>query len=297
MDLDLTRIFVKVIQNGSFTKAAEQLRVPKSTVSKSVARLESETNTKLILRTTRNLTLTAAGRVFYESCLGPIQILEEAQKSLDGQDSVISGVVRLTAPEDLGSQVIAPLIAELTAKHRALRFDLLYTDQVVDLVRGGFDLAVRIGRLNESSFKVKKIGDNVLVTAASPKYLKAHDKIVKPQDLTLHDCLSLSYRQLSTKWILKSGKSVVKVPVLSRIISNQMTSLVNATIAGAGVALIPSHLAQPAIDSGKLIRVLPDWSSPGLAVSLISPLAASSSARLKVTVDHLFPALQKALSL
>src|SRR4051812_36061970 len=110
MDLELTRYFVKVVQNGSFSRAADLLKLPKSTVSKAITRLEHDTGTKLLLRTTRSLTLTAAGRAFYDTCLGPVHILEDAQKSLYGQDSILSGTLKITAPEDLGAHVISPAV-------------------------------------------------------------------------------------------------------------------------------------------------------------------------------------------
>lgn len=129
--IELTRIFVKVIQHGSFSKAADSLKIPKSTVSKAISRLERETGTKLLLRTTRSQTLTASGRAFYETCLEPLQILEDAQKSLFGKDAIIAGKIRITAPEDLGTHVIAPIIGELSQSYDKLFFELLYLNKVV----------------------------------------------------------------------------------------------------------------------------------------------------------------------
>lgn len=295
MDLDLIRIFVKVSQNGSFSKAADLLKLPKSTVSKAITRLEKETGTKLLLRTTRSLSLTAAGRVFYDTSLGPLQILEDAQKSLYGGDSILSGHVRITAPEDLGSHTIAPAIAELTSKHSALSFELQYTDELIDLVKDGFDIAVRIGRVNESSFKVKKAGDVSLVLVASPKYLSTKEKIRTPRDLENHDCLTYSDQSFS-RWTLRSGKGTMHIPIKARIASNQMSSLLKMALSHGGIALIPKYLCELELQSGKLIHVLPDWSSPGFPVSIISPLASTSSARLKITIDRILLALQKSLS-
>ena len=297
MELELTRIFVKVVQQGSFSRAAEMLKLPKSTVSKAVTRLESETGTKLLLRTTRSLTLTAAGRAFYDACVGPVQVLEDARKSLNGADSILTGTVRITAPEDLGSQVIAPAIGELTRKHPGLTFELSYTDEVVDLVKDGFDLAVRLGRLRDTRFRAKKLGEVVLVAVASPIYLEKAPKIRGPRDLESHDCLSLSLRSSgSTRWQLRSKKETVTVDLNSRITSNQMTSLMRSAIAGAGVALVPYFLCKPEIEAGRLARVCLDWASPGIPAHLLSPLSTASSARLKLAAEHLSSALQTVLS-
>jgi LysR family transcriptional regulator, regulator for bpeEF and oprC len=296
MSLDLVRIFVKVVQSGSFSKAGLHLRLPKSTVSKSVAKLERETGTKLLLRTTRSLTLTAAGRAFYESCLGPMNSIEEAQRSLQGQDSMLHGTLKITAPEDLGNEVIAPAVAKLARRHPSLRFELLFTDEVVDLVEQGFDLAVRIGKLGVSGLKAKKIGEVTLVPVAAPSYLKSREKIEKPRDLLNHDCLSLYARAASAEWTLRSARETVRVPVQTRITANQMSSLLRAATAGAGVAFVPSYFCRRELESGKLERVLPAWTGESLGVSLVSPLSISSAARLKLVGEFLFTEVQKGLA-
>ncbi|MCO5142993.1 MAG: LysR family transcriptional regulator [Oligoflexia bacterium] len=297
MDLNLSKIFVKVIQNGSFSRAAEQLRIPKSTVSKAVTKLEQETGTSLLLRTTRSLTLTPAGKIFYDTCIGPIQTLEDAQKSLHGQDSILSGTIRITAPEDLGNEVIAPTIGKLIKTHSALNFEINYTDEVVDLIKDGFDLAIRIGKLAESGLKSKKIGEVTLIHVASPEYLRKHQKIQNPQDLSKHNCMFINVRSSSVEWTLRSENKHEKIKVQPRIISNQMSSLIRAASAGAGVAFVPCFLCKRELESGELVRVLPNWSSGGVRVSLLSPLSLSSSVRLKLVSDLLIKEIQQALSL
>lgn len=296
MELELSRIFVKVVQNGSFSRAAEALRLPKSTVSKAVSRLEGETGTKLLLRTTRSLTLTQAGRVFFEASLQPILQLEDARKSLYGKDSILTGTLKLTAPEDLGSYVIAPAIAELSRRHPSLSFELRYTNEVLDLVRDGFDIAVRIGRLNESRLKAKRAGEVVLIPVASPKYLKDKDTIRQPADLKHHDCLTLNYRDTIERWTMRSSQGSTSVEVKAKITCNQMTSLLHMALAGGGVALVPSYICARALAAGKLVRLLPAWSTAALNVSILTPLAPSASARLKITVDHLHTALTRSLT-
>lgn len=293
INLDLTKIFVKVARFSSFTLAAENLGLPKSTVSKAVTRLERETGTKLIVRTTRRLTLTAAGRAYYDSCTGPIQILEDAHKSLRGRDTMLSGVIKLTAPEDLGSAVISPALARLAQSHAGLAFNLVYTDEIVDLVEEGFDLAFRIGKLSESSLKARRIGEIVLTLVASPDYIKRAGKLQHPSDLKNHSCLGINARRF--EWQLKSGREKADIVIAPRISSNQMSSLLQAAIAGAGIALVPHFLSRVARDDGLVVPVLPDWKSTAFTVSLVSPLPLSSSARIKVTADHLYGEVQRAL--
>lgn len=297
MALDLTRVFVKVVQLGSFSKAAQLLKLPKSTVSKHISRPETETGTKLLLRTTRSLSLTPAGRAFYDATLGPVTALEDAQKSLYGQDSILHGRVKLTAPEDFGSVVIAPIVADLALENPGLAFELQYTDEVLDLVRDGYDLAVRIGKIHESSFKFRRVGEVVLVLVATPGYLKKRKKLEQPENLVDHLCVSLSGRALFEHWTLRSGKTTLRVPIRSRVSSNQMTSLLKIALAGGGIALVPHYLALPYLESRQLVRVLSGWKSPGMPVSVITPLGPSSSARLKLTVDRITTALRTLLIL
>jgi LysR family transcriptional regulator, regulator for bpeEF and oprC len=298
MDLNIVQIFIQVVKSGGFSKAAVSLRLPKSTVSKAVTKLERDSGTKLLIRTTRSHTLTAAGKAFYDSCVGPLELIENAKRSLSGNDSLLTGRVRLTASEDLGSEVIAPAAARLARLHPGLSFELIYTDEILDLVKDGYDLAVRIGRLKESSLKVKKLGEVKLVPVASPSYLKNRAKITKLEDLQLHDCLLLGSRSGgNAHWTLKSNVSAAQVKIQPRVASNQMSSLLKASLAGGGLALVPIFLARPYLDSGELVRVLPKWTSPGLPVSLLSPLPFSSSARLRLTTDFLAAEVETALRL
>ncbi|MBY0316052.1 MAG: LysR family transcriptional regulator [Bdellovibrionales bacterium] len=297
MDLELVHIFIQVIKSGGFSKAADSLKLPKSTVSKAITRLETETGTKLLLRTTRSQTLTASGKAFYDSCVGPLEAIENAQKSLYGSTSLITGNIKLTAPEDLGSEVIAPAAGLLTQKHPGLTFELIYTDEVLDLVKDGYDLAIRIGKLKESSIKVKKLGDIKLILVASPAYLKKKSKISKLEDLQDHDCLFLGPRSSRGQWVLKANASSVQVSIRPRIVSNQMSSLIKAALAGSGLALVPIFLAAPDLQSQRLVRVLPQWTTPGVPVSLLSPVPFSSSARLRLVTDHITQEVQKALAL
>jgi len=292
MDLELVKIFVKVIQFNSFSKAGENLKLPKSTISKAVTKLELETQTKLLVRTTRSLTLTPAGKKFYETSAPLIQQLEEAHKNLYGHDKTVTGHLKITAPEDLGAFVISPAIAKLSNQLPELSFELEYTNKIVDLVKEGFDLAIRLGKLNESNFKVKRVGEIYLVLVASPAYLKKHEKIRSPEDLKNHICLSYNATSLKDKWTLKSSKKTSKIQIKSNISSNQMSSLLMLARSGAGVALVPHYLCKEYVDSKELVHLLPDWRSPSFTVSIITPLPSNSSYRLKVTVEH----LQKSLS-
>lgn len=292
MELELTRIFVKVVRFGSFAKAADAMKMPRSTVSKSITRMERETGTKLLVRSTRSLTVTEAGRKFYEKSQGLVQQIEDAQKELYGRDNLLSGTIRVTAPEDLGAFVISPALAALSISHPLLKFELLYSDRRIDLIKDGFDLAIRIGRISDSGLKLKRAGEVFLIPVASPEYLKTKPKIKTPRDLSEHNGLSLNSEQTSEKWTLRSGENVVHIPIQSKILCNQMSSLLRMALEHGGIALVPSYICHEYLENGKLVRVLPGWKSTSWPVSILSPLAPSSSARLKVTVDRILEELK-----
>lgn len=293
--IELTRFFVKVVQHGGFTMAAKALRVPKSTISKALTKLEAETGTKLLIRTTRSQTLTAAGRVFYETCLGPIQILEDAQKSLFGQDNIVSGKIKLTAPEDLGNHIITPAIGRLCLKYPKLDFETMYSNELVDLVKDGYDIAVRIGVLRESNLRQRKLGEIEMIPVASPNFIKATGKITAPKDLEKLDGLGLLNNALGIQWVLKNEKRTVTVKLKSRIQCNQMSSIITAALSGAGVALVPSYLVAPWMSSKALIRILPEWRGARLPVSLVSPVSMTSSSRLHILTTELISACRETL--
>lgn len=293
MQIELSQIFVKVIQSGTFSKAAEILKLPKSSVSRAISRLEYETGTKLIIRTTRSLTMTEAGRKYYEECLPAILILEEANKNLQDKDKTISGLVRITAPEDLGVSVVASAIARLSLQYPALTFELSFTDNVVDIVKEGYDVAIRLGKRKDSGLKLKQAGEVILIVVASPKYLKGRSKIINPNDLKEHICLSHFW---SKQWTMKSAKGKADVNVKTKILGNQMLSMIKMAVESCGVAFVPKYLCESYLKTGDLIQVLPEWKSPPIQVSIITPIAPSTAVRIRVTVDAIFEAVTKALN-
>lgn len=294
MHIKLIHYFVEIIKHGSFTKAAESLKIPKSTLSKAVARLEQETGTKLLVRSTRKQTLTAAGRDFYESCLGPIQAIEEAQKALYGQDDAISGTVKITVPEDFEIFVLSSCIQSLCEKYPKLKIVIKSTNDVVDLIGEGYDFAVRIGPLEESNLKVRTIGHIKLVTVVSKTYFEQVE-LNHPDDLNKVRCIGLLSNKPYQTWSLtRNNKTeVIKTPLT--VETNQITSVYKLTLSGAGVSVLPTFLCQRSIDSGELVQVLKEWQYKEVPVSLVSPLSTNHSARLKVVSEEIVATLREAL--
>lgn len=282
MELETTRIFVKVAQQGSFSKAARLLKLPVSTVSRAVKRLEAEIGATLLQRTTRAVRLTPGGKAFFESAVGPIQSLEDARRSLQGADSIVSGSVKLTAPDDLGAYAVTPALAGLLRKHPALNLEFNYTDEVVDLVEGGYDLAVRVGRLTASRFKAVKVGEVALIAVASPGYLAERPRVRTARDFERHELLTFS-------------DDLGQLRKSPRAFGNQMEALVAMSVRGAGIAIVPQFTCQADLERGRLVRVLPDWAMSRLPVSLIMVAEAQMPARVRVVADELIVSLRQAL--
>ena len=270
--------------------------MPKSTVSRAISGLESSTGTKLLIRTTRSVSLTAAGQAFYDACAFSLKTLEEAEKSLRGQDSIIAGKIKLTAPEDLGAHVISPTLAHICRQHPKVTFDISYSNDVIDLVRDGYDLAIRIGKLSPSTHKVRKAGVVSLIMVASPSFLKDSPVLVQPRDLKHHKCLTLNLSSVVTHWVLTQKKSTVSAKIEPTMICNQMTSLVTLAKHGAGIGLVPKYLTKQLCESGELIHVLPEWAQTTHPVSIVSPSSSANSAKVKLCTDMLLNSLGNALS-
>ena len=293
MKIEKIHIFVQVAKYGSFTKAAEHLNLPKSTVSKAITELEKGMGTQLLARTTRQQHLTSEGRFLYESCLGPLETIENVSKALTGNTGIIRGHIKLTAPEDLGVNIIGPTIAKISQQYPELTFELLFTDKLVDLIKNGFDLAIRIGKIKESSLKIKPLGYIEPVLVAAPAYLQDKPKITSVAQLSYLESLGLNTFNSTSIWSFKNKNGISKsVKVQPRIGCNQMSGLLSATLAGGGIALIPRFLCQPHIDQQRLVAILPQWSVTKRPVSLLSPLPFSSSKRLRLVTDELTLALQ-----
>lgn len=290
------RVFVKVVQSGGFSAAAKALDMPTSTVSRTVMRLEEESGTKLLLRTTRSLNPTPAGRLFYENCLDAVQTLEDARGLLNGNDSLAEGLVRITAPEDIGEFIVSSAVGALMRSHPGLLFELEYSDKVVDLVNEGFDLAIRVGKLKPSRLTVKRVGRVSLILVASPSYLEANGTPQSPDDISKHCCISLNSPTLKKHWELKGPEGSQSIAIQPKVLSNQMTGLISIALQGAGLAFVPGFLCQNHLKTGRLIRVLSDWSGEEYPVSIVSTQGKSKAVRLKIVTERLAKEISKRLS-
>ncbi|QRK10378.1 LysR family transcriptional regulator [Archangium violaceum] len=285
MDLNELLVFAKVVQAGSFTVAARGLRMPKSTVSRKVSELEERVGAQLLQRTTRKLNLTEVGRAYYEHCARIVAEAEQAELAVTRMQSAPHGLLRVTAP--LTFSFLGPIVAGFMKRYPEVQLEMVCTDRSVDLVEEGFDLAVRAGRMADSSLVARRLGNIERIVMAAPSYLEERGTPRSPKDLEKHDCLLFGAGQVGNVWTLYSGNKSVEVSVRARLVVNEPDMLGSVTLAGAGIALLPTLDYAEDASAGRLRRLLPDWTSSGAPVHAVYPSTRHHSPKVMAFVDFL----------
>jgi DNA-binding transcriptional LysR family regulator len=271
MDLNKVAIFVRVVEAQSFTAAALALGVPKSTVSRSVAQLEEALGVRLLQRTTRKLSLTDAGLTYYERGSRAIAELVEASAAVTEMQGTARGTVRVTAPVDLGLGILAEVIILFARRHPEIRIDLDLSARTVDLVTEGFDLALRAGRLSDSSLVARKLGTIAARLYATPSYLRRRGTPRTVADLAAHDCVLFRPRGAKVEWQLTGPSGTESVEVTGSIAANDLSFVQKMVLAGMGIGLVPWFLCEGEIERQQLVRLLPDHTSPSGVLHLVYP--------------------------
>lgn len=283
MDLNEIAIFIKVAQLGSFTQAARQLQMPNSTVSAKVSSLERRLGVTLIQRTTRKLNLTPAGRTFFERCLEGMGQLSSAEAELAALKGEPQGLLRLTAPVELGSLVLPMIVSTFTKRYPKTRVETILTDRRVDLLAESVDLAVRAGHLRDSTLVAKKLGNVHFSLFAAPKYLKHAPPLTQPRDLSRHEIVHFTPLGFE-EWRLTRERATVHVPVPSRLIANDMNMVKAMIVGGAGIGLIPSYYCAPELRAGKVVVVLPGWRTESAPIHFVYPAQKFVSPKLSAFI-------------
>jgi len=273
-DVNLNRlaVFVEVVEAGSLTAAAARLRLAKTMVSTHMQRLEAEVGASLLVRTTRRLNVTEAGRRFYESAREILRAAEAALADVAGDASTLRGTLRVSAPVDYGALVVAPGLVDLRRAHPQLQVELVCNDRYVDLIGENLDAAVRLGRLPDSSYRSVKIGGFVKWIVASPDYVAAHGMPRRPEDLAALPYVALSAlpRPLSFDLVNTRGtKRTVRCQ--SAIVANTATACRAAALAGGGFGLLTDFSTADDIASGALVHLLPSWATPEADIRVVFP--------------------------
>ena len=257
MDLDAITVFVRVVEAGSFSAAARRLGAPKATVSAKVARLEKRLGLSLLQRTTRKLRLTEAGQEYFRHCAQAVREVELAEATLQTTSGKPSGVLRVTAPVDLGHTLLPRIVQAYATKYPDVSVDLLVTNRVIDLVGEGVDLAIRPAQaLKDSSLIARRFFDMEFNLWASPDYLQRLGAPTHPRDL--QRATFVEFRPRSSV-VLTSGKSDVEVATTGRIRADDFETIKALLLAGEGIAWLPHFLAEDAVKAGTLVPVLAQW--------------------------------------
>lgn len=288
MDLNGVLVFVRVIQAGSFSRAARQLEMPLSTVSAKVAALEKNLGTSLIQRTTRRLRLTKAGEVYFNHAVRAVAELQTAESLTQEAKAGVQGLVRLTAPVEIGMSSLADCLSLFLAKHPDVEVDLLLTDRVVDLVAEGVDLALRMGDLKDSSLISKRIGSSGSQAYASPAYLRRAPALRRPEDLKDHSCLIFSNAH-DGHWTLERNtpKATQKVSVRGRFTANNLIALHRLATEGRGIAMLPAFLCQEDLERKRLVHVLEGWATRRNPVNIVYPQQSFVPKSTRALIDHI----------
>ena len=283
MDLDGIAVFVKVVQAGSFSQAAKLLNMPNSTVSAKVAALEKRLGVTLLQRTTRRLHLTEAGEGYFRRCMTALEELHAAENELAIERGETKGVLRLTAPVELGRSALPPVLDVLMKRHPAIKIDLIITNRLVDLVVENIDVAVRAGPLKDSGLIARRFVLGQFGLWASPGYLKQNSVPRNPYELKEHDCLRFA-PFTGRKLQLTNGRERAQIALTGRITADDFEALRALAVLGWGIALLPSFLCAEEAKERKLVSVLPNWRGDSVTISVVYPAQRFVSPKIRAFI-------------
>lgn len=297
--IDLFRIFTRVVDCASFTRAADTLGLPRSSVSTAIIDLETRVGARLLNRTTRKVSPTQDGAAFYERCQRLLADIEETETLFRRDDTSPAGTLRVDMPGRIGRLIVAPALPEFLERYPDLKVELGVTDRAVNLIEDRTDCVLRAGPLTDSSLIAKPLGQLDLINVASLAYLKRHGMPRTPDDLSGH--LAVNYASPSSgriedwEWIAEGKTRVRSLP--SRVTVNNAEAYIACCLAGLGLIQIPAYDVRQHIEAGELVPVMPDFRAPPLPITLLYPHRQHLSRRLQVFLNWLEPLLRRELSI
>jgi len=286
--LDCDRMFLAVIETGSFTAAAEKLGTRSGQASKLISRLETELGVRLLNRTTRSVAPTEAGRAYFDRLKPLVDELDTLDLDIRNISQSPRGRLRLTAPLTFGSLELAPALNAFAGLYPDIELDVSFSDRVVNVVDEGFDLAVRVGRPGDSSLIIRRLCAVRIVVVGAPSYLEQHDAPASPADLGQHACIIDTNFREPNRWPFKGETGEVEmVSVDGRIRYSNAEACVQAAELGLGFACVPAFVAGEALRSGRLIRLLPSFEPDPYDVHVLYPHSRHLAAKVRLLVDFL----------
>lgn len=286
--LECDRMFLAVIETGSFTGAAEKLGTRSGQASKLISRLETELGVRLLNRTTRSVAPTEAGGAYFGRLKPLIDELDTLDLDIRNISQSPRGRLRLTAPLTFGTLELAPALNEFAGIYRDIELDVTFSDRVVNVVDEGFDLAVRVGRPGDSSLIIRRLCAVRIVVVGAPSYLEKHDALASPSDLAQHACIIDTNFREPNRWPFKGETGEVEMAsVDGRIRYSNAEACVQAAELGLGLACVPAFVAGDALRSGRLIRLLPSFEPDPYDVHVLYPHSRHLAAKVRLLVDFL----------
>lgn len=288
LNLNDLQIFVHAVDNGGFAAAARRLDMPKSTISKRIAALEADLDTRLLHRTSRSFMLTDSGRDFYEHATAALIEAEAAENAVRRRHTEPSGVVRITASVPSAQFVLADHLPSLAVAYPKLTLQIHATDRFVDLVQEGFDIAVRshFSPLPDSELVQRQVSVDDVILVAAPAYLEKHGSPTDPQALQHHDGLLVS--QTAKTWQLQNAKGLsLAVSPRCRFVADETLVLLRATISGLGVACLPEAACEAALERGQIVRVLPGWTAGSVTTTILTTHRRGQLPGVRAVVEFL----------
>ena len=287
------RLFIRVVETGSFSKASADLGVTQPTATRHVAALEAKLGARLLNRNTRGVSTTEVGTLYYEKCKAIQREIEEADNLASLLQSRVGGRLRISTSVAFGRRVLTPLVLQYMQAHPDVSIDLSFDDRYVNLVEQGVDVALRMGRLADSSLGARFLGLNPWVLVGAPAYLARRGVPGAPADLAAHDCLVYSSVQGDDRWHFgtaqggKPGGEASSVPVSGPLRSNNLTTLLAGVLSGLGLAILPRYVAQDAIASGEVRELLAGYALPAQEIHAVFPSPKLVPAKVGSFIAHL----------
>lgn len=294
IDLDAIRAFAKVVQTGSFTRAAEELQTHKAHLSRVISQLERELGARLLERTTRSLSLTEVGQEFHERSAAILAAVEDARQAVAQSQGEPRGTLRLTCGVEFGMLAVGSWINRYLALYPQMKVDVEMTGRIVDVVHEGFDLAIRVGPLPDSTLTARRLGTLTYALYAAPSYLKKRGTPRLPLDLALHDLLAFMPGRGVSSWQLSKQDETVRVSLQqARVRTGNSFAIRDSCAAGLGVALLPRPIADPLLSQGQLRGVLKGWSTPEVPVNAVFASARFLAPKVRAFIDVALEAMME----
>jgi len=291
--IDCMRAFVETVRANGFASAARVLNVPRSKVSKQIQALEEMLGVQLLMRSTRSLHLTAAGAAYFDAARGVLSALEEAEQRAREGVATLRGVLRVNAPVSFGVRVLGPLLPKFHAQHPDVELQIAASDQLLDPIKGGFDVTIRIAALADSNLIARPIIPAPRMLAASPEYLQEHGTPETPEELERHAFLAYGNAvQEGVSLSLAKGADARRVQVRGPAMADNGDLLALLAEAGMGIALLPTFIVDESLRAGRLVQILPEWKAPPIAINAIYTNAQHVPQKTRRFIDFLIEELR-----